>query len=270
MISWSIVNESSLSLSVEILQRQAWRYTYYTPLCTGSTIPNGQPVWGNTAGYNIVCVSNCPKGLSTLGSVAVPCTGFNIWEQYATGEGRFTISVPQNSSFVEAFTNSVWFALATGNNLQCIVAVQIQTFKRSDNWQYNNALIITMLPIYRLRNQISYSIRINLADNDFDPYSVPGGTIDYYECYLNFIPQVIGFYDGAVTAEDFIILSINISSTAYLSRLQLYISLCYWTHLYRWSCVWYLLLYSSRCYLYYTYSFPSAMCEYHCGQHNQC
>jgi hypothetical protein len=50
MISWSIANESSLSLSVEILQRHAWRYTYYTPLCTGTTIPNGQSVLGNTAG----------------------------------------------------------------------------------------------------------------------------------------------------------------------------------------------------------------------------
>ncbi|CAF4595422.1 unnamed protein product, partial [Rotaria magnacalcarata] len=51
-----------------------------------------------------------------------------------------------------------------------------------------------MLPIYRLRNLISYSLKINVADNDFDPYiclwsdgpdqcggltnNVPGGLID--------------------------------------------------------------------------------------------
>jgi hypothetical protein len=144
MISWSIANESSLSLSVEILQRHAWQYTYYTPLCTGATIPNGQPVLGNTAGYD-------------------------IGEQYATGEGRFTISVPQNSSFVAAFTNSAWFTLVTGNNLQWSVAVQIQTFKRSDNGQYNNAPAITMLPIYRLGNQISYSITILIRIFVFGP-----------------------------------------------------------------------------------------------------
>jgi hypothetical protein len=51
--------------------------------------------------------------------------------------------------------------------------------------------------------------------------SVPGGTIDNYGCYLNFTPQVIGFYAAAVTAEDFIILPINISSTAYLSQVPI-------------------------------------------------
>jgi hypothetical protein len=41
MISWRILNASSLSHIVEILQRHAWRYGYCTPLCTAATISNG-------------------------------------------------------------------------------------------------------------------------------------------------------------------------------------------------------------------------------------
>ncbi|CAF1138993.1 unnamed protein product [Adineta steineri] len=235
MISWRIVNDSSSSVSVQIFQRYAWRYTYYSPYCTNATIPTGQPLLG--AGNYINCVSSCPTGLSTLGSVQVPCTGYNIGEQYAMGEGRFTFSVPHNSSFIGVFSGSYWFDLVTGTSLPWSVAVQIQTFKRIDTGRYNNAPIVTMLPIYRLRNKISYSIKINVADNDFDPYiclwskgtnqcggltnSVPGGIIDNYGCYLNFTPQLIGYYAAAVTVEDFILLSINISSTAYLSQVPI-------------------------------------------------
>ncbi|CAF0979134.1 unnamed protein product [Rotaria sordida] len=236
MISWRIINESSSTVLVEILQRHAWRYDAYTPLCTGTTIANGQPILG-ASGYNIICVSNCPTGLTTLGSVLVPCTGYNIGEQYAMGEGRFTLNIRRNSSFVATFNNSAWFNLVTGVNLAWSVAVQIQTYKRVDTGWYNNAPIITMLPIYRLRNKISYSIKINVADNDFDPYiclwckgsiqcgglsnSVPGGIIDNYGCYLNFTPNTTGYYAAALTIEDFVILPINISSTSYLSQVPI-------------------------------------------------
>ena len=102
MISWRIVNETSSSVVLEILQRHAWRYDYSPPYCTDASIRNGQPLLG--AGNNIVCVSICPTGVSVLRSVAVPCTGYNILEQYAMGEGRFRISIPRNASFVASFS----------------------------------------------------------------------------------------------------------------------------------------------------------------------
>ncbi|CAF3474831.1 unnamed protein product [Rotaria sp. Silwood1] len=236
MISWRMINESSATVLVEILQRHAWRYDAYTPLCTSTTIANGSPILG-ASGYNIICVSSCPTGLTTLGSVLVPCTSYNIGEQYAMGEGRFTSNIRRNSSFVATFNNSAWFNLVTGNNLGWSVAVQIQTYKRVDTGWYNNAPIITMLPIYRLRNKVSYSIKINVADNDYDPYiclwckgstqcgglsnSVPGGIVDNYGCYLNFTPNITGYYAAALTVEDFMILPTNISSTSYLSQIPI-------------------------------------------------
>ncbi|CAF4323187.1 unnamed protein product [Rotaria sp. Silwood2] len=236
MISWRMINESSSTVLVEILQRHAWRYDAYTPLCNETTIANGEPILGASS-YKIICVSNCPTGLTTLGSVLVPCTGYNIGEQYAMGEGRYTLNIRRNSSFVATFNNSAWFNLVTGNNLGWSVAVQIQTFKRVDTGWYNNAPIITMLPIYRLRNKISYYIKINVADNDFDPYiclwckgstqcgglsnSVPGSTVDNYGCYLNFTPTTVGYYAAALTVEDFIILPTNISSINYLSQIPI-------------------------------------------------
>ncbi|UJR19129.1 hypothetical protein I4U23_022259 [Adineta vaga] len=235
MISWRVLNETSSSVLLEILQRHAWRYDSYAPYCTDTTIGNGQPLLGS--GSNIVCVSTCPIGVSTLGSVAVPCTGYNIYEQYAMGEGRFRISVPRNASFVAAFSSSAWFNLVTGANLAWSVAVRIQTFKRIDTGQYNNAPVITMLPIYRLRQGRAYSLKINVADNDFDPYiclwsqgstqcgglsnSVPGGIVDNYGCYLNFTPTAVGFYAAALTVEDFITLPASISSSAYLSQVPI-------------------------------------------------
>ncbi|CAF0770357.1 unnamed protein product [Rotaria sp. Silwood1] len=236
MISWRITDESSSTVLVEILQRHAWRYTFYTPLCTDATIANGQPILGSSS-YDIACVSNCPSGLTSLGDVQVPCTGYNIGEQYSMGEGRFTLSIPINSNFIAAFSNAAWFDLVTGNNLGWSVAVQIQTYKRVDTGWYNNAPIVTMLPIYRLRNLISYSIKINVADNDFDPYiclwsegstqcgglsnSVPGAIVDNYGCYLNFTPNIVGYYAAALTVEDFVILPINISSNDYLSQVPI-------------------------------------------------
>ncbi len=236
MISWRVINASTTPLIVEIFQRHAWRYTYFTPLCTSATIPINQPILGST-GSNIVCVSTCPTGLTTLGSVQVPCTGYNIGEQYAMGEGRFNVPIPRNASFVATFSANAWFNLVTGINLAWSVAVQIQTFKRSDNGQYNHAPIVTMLPIYRLRNSISYSLKINVADNDFDPYiclwsqgstqcgglnnSVPGGIVDNYNCYLNYTPNIDGYYAAALTVEDFIIKPISIAATNYLSQVPI-------------------------------------------------
>jgi hypothetical protein len=236
MISWRVINASSTPLVLEIFQRYAWRYTFFAPLCTSATIPLGQPILGSV-GSNLVCVSTCPTGLTTLGSVQVPCTGYSIDEQYAMGEGRFTLTIPKNSSFVAAFSSSAWFNLVTGTGLGWSVAVKIQTFLRTDNGQYNNAPIVTMLPIYRLRNQISYSIKINVADNDFDPYiclwsqgptqcgglnnSVPGATVNNYACYLNFTPHIVGYYAAALTVEDFMIVPVNISSTNYLSQVPI-------------------------------------------------
>lgn len=236
MISWRIVDESSTPLVVEILQRYAWRYTFFSPYCTDATIPNGLPILGSS-GDTLDCVSNCPAGLGTLGSVRVPCTGYNIDEQYAMGEGRFSINVPKNANFTAAFSSAAWFDLVTGNNLAWSIAVQVQTFIRSDTGHYNNAPIVTMLPIYRLRNGISYSLKINVADNDFDPYicmwsegstqcgglvnSVPDGVVDNFNCYLNFTPQIAGFYAAALTVEDFLHQPTSIYSTDYLSQVPI-------------------------------------------------
>jgi hypothetical protein len=91
MISWRILDGSSSPVTVEILQRHAWRYNYYnSPLCTDATIRNVQPILGNND-HNIDCVSDCPTGLTALRSVQVSCTGYNIGEQYAMGESRFTV-----------------------------------------------------------------------------------------------------------------------------------------------------------------------------------
>ena len=236
MISWRVVDDLSTPLLVEILQRHAWRLDRFLPVCSDTTIPSGQPILGD-AGASLNCITNCPSGLSYLGSVRVPCTGYNTGEQYAMGEGRFIISVPENSSFVASFSSTAWFPLVTGNNLAWSVAVQLQTFRRADTRRFNNAPVITMLPIYRLRNFVSYSIKINVADNDFDPYvclwsqgfdqcgglnnSLPGGIVDNYRCYVNFTAQIAGFYAVAVTVEDFVVLPVNVSASDYLSQVPI-------------------------------------------------
>ena len=90
-------------------------------------------------------------------------------------------------------------ALVKGLNLNWSFDVRIETFKRSDTGRDNDAPVVTMLPMYRLRNKVSCSIKINVADNDFDPYAcvfsqsgthcggltndLPGAIVDnYYSC----------------------------------------------------------------------------------------
>lgn len=216
MISWRVIKEiSNTTVTIEILQRHAWRYTSFTPLCTELTIPTKQPVLGSG---NIVCASTCPTGLSTLGSVRVPCTGYSISEQYAAGEGRFTFNVKRNASFVASFTGKGWFALVFSPDADWSVAVQIQTYKRP-NGRYNNAPVVTMLPIYRLRRLQTYVLKINVADNDFDPYqcwwsngttqcgnltdNIPGAKLNETDCYLIFTPTISGYYAVALTVVDF-------------------------------------------------------------------
>jgi hypothetical protein len=232
MITWRVLNQNSpTNLTVEILQRHVWEYYRYTPNCNDSTIPNQLPLLGSG---NIICVSTCPTGLSTLGSVVAPCTSYSISEDYAASEGRFTFTVKANVSFVATFSGSGWFTLVVGTNAAWSVAVQIQTYKRAGG-SYNNAPIVTMLPIYRLRCFQTYVLKINVADNDFDPYlclwsngstqcgglvnNVPGATLNQTACYLTFTPQIAGYYAVALTVEDFLTPTSPLST--YLSQVPI-------------------------------------------------
>ena len=216
MISWRILNETSSGLvTIEIFQRHAWRYTYYSPFCTAATIPNRSPMLGTG---NLVCVSPCPSGLSILGSIRVPCTGYSISEQYAAGEGRFKFTTRMNVSFVATFTGKGWFNLVYSPDVAWSVAVQVQTFKRA-NGRFNNAPVVTMLPIYVLRRLKTYVLKINVSDNDFDPYrcfisngtrqcgdlvnNVPGVIVNETSCYLTFTPLISGYYAVALTVQDY-------------------------------------------------------------------
>ncbi|CAF4382567.1 unnamed protein product, partial [Adineta steineri] len=184
---------------------------------------------------SLVCNAPCPPNISTLNSVAVPCTGYNIIEQYVSGENRFNIGVPPNYIFRAVFTSSAWFILVTGGSTWS-VSTEINTYKRS-NGQYNQAPIITMLPIIRLRSNLTYYIKINVADNDFDRYTciwsnssqecggvcrslltLPSSTyLNETSCILRFTPIIVGYYAIALTILDFE----NDTSTAYLSRVPI-------------------------------------------------
>jgi hypothetical protein len=46
-------------------------------------------------------------------------------------------------------------------------------------------------------------------------------TVNNYQCYLNFTPNIVGYYAAALTVEDFIVVPINITSTNYLSQVPI-------------------------------------------------
>ncbi len=77
-----------------------------------------------------------------------------------------------------------------------------------------------MLPIIRLRQNLTYIVRINVADNDFDPYrclwsttlaesggvcmQVPNTTVlNSTSCILNFTGSNAGYYAIALTVVDY-------------------------------------------------------------------
>jgi hypothetical protein len=163
MISWRIVNTTSTTVSVELLQRHTWHY--YTAMCNDSQIAAGNKYIGSG---NLECASSCPPNVSILASVAVPCISYNLPENYTSGEGRIQVRLPVNWTLTAVFSGSGWFTLLMGGgNLS--VAVEINTHLRS-NGNYNQAPIVTMLPIIRLKRNQTYNVYINVADNDFDPY----------------------------------------------------------------------------------------------------
>ncbi|UJR16028.1 hypothetical protein I4U23_002942 [Adineta vaga] len=230
MVTWRVINSTTNPLRIEVLQRHAWNYAWWP--CTNPQIIAGNYMIGSG---NLKCMSSCPPNVSTLSAVTVPCTGYNQIEQYVNGEGRFTFQVSPNYRFRAIFTGNDWFALVTGGGAWSI-AVEINTFLRS-NGRYNQAPIVTMLPIIRLRRSLTYNIKINVADNDFDRYtciwantteecggicrsllSLPASTyLNETSCVLRFTPATVGFYAVAFTVLDYE----NDTSTVPLSRVPI-------------------------------------------------
>ncbi|CAM4753112.1 unnamed protein product [Rotaria magnacalcarata] len=237
MITWRVKNSTSNPLVVEILQRHAWNYSWWP--CTTGQITAGNYMIGSGS---IICRSGCPLNISTIGSVVIPCTGFNQIENYVSGEGRFTFRVPSNSLFRAVFNSSGWFSLVTGGGAWS-VATEINTYIRPSG-RYNQAPIVTMLPIIRLRRFLTYNININVADNDFDRYkciwsntsqecggvcrsalALPVTTfLNETSCVLRFRPVTIGYYALAFTVLDFE----NDTSTSPLSRVPIQLIFNVW------------------------------------------
>jgi hypothetical protein len=164
MFTWRVINSTSNPLIFEILQRHAWNYSWYP--CTAAQISSENYLIGSGS---ITCPLSCPLNITAIGLVAVPCTGYNQIEKYTSNEGQLTFRVPSNYLFRVAFTNSAWFSLVTGGGIWSL-ATEINTYIRS-NGRYNQAPIVTMLPVIRLRRYLTYNIKINVADNDFDRYT---------------------------------------------------------------------------------------------------
>jgi hypothetical protein len=102
-----------------------------------------------------------------------------------------------------------------------------------------------MLPIIRLRRNLTYYVKINVADNDFDRYTciwsnstqecggvcrsllnLPNSTcLNETSCILRFTPVTVGFYAMALTILDFE----NPTSTTPLSRVPIQFIFNVWT-----------------------------------------
>jgi hypothetical protein len=124
------------------------------------------------------------------------------------------------------------------------VETEINTCKRPKG-RYNQAPIVTMLPIMRLRRNLPYTIKINVADNDFDRYtciwsnstqecggvcrsvlSLPASTyLNETSCVLRFTSVTVGFYAMALIVLDFE----NDTSTTPLSRVPIQFIFNVWT-----------------------------------------
>jgi hypothetical protein len=175
--------------------------------------------------------------------VATTCTAANSIEDYSVSEGRYNILAPLNKRFRVLFASANWFILLTGGG-GWSVCTEINTYKRL-NGRYNQAPIVTMLPIMRLRQNRTYYIKINVADNDFDRYtciwsnttqecdgicrsilSLPTSTyLNETSCVLRIIPPTVGYYALAVTVLDFE----NDTNTTPLSRVPIQFVLRIWS-----------------------------------------
>jgi len=99
---------------------------------------------------------------------------------------------------------------------------------------YNEALIVTILPIIRLRRNLTCNVRINVVDNDLNPYQCLWSTtiaecggvcmkvpntrvLNSTSCMLKFTRPQIGCYAIALTIVDFE----TSTSTTQLSRVPM-------------------------------------------------
>ena len=242
MLTWRVVDSTSNLLTIELFHRHTWSYVWYP--CTSAQIESGNYIIGTGSGSgNITCATPCPLNRTLITSVAAPCTAANSIENYSVNEGRYNISVSSNKTFRVLFAAGDWFTLITGGK-KWSVCTEINTYKRS-NGKYNHAPIVTMLPIMRLRLSLSYQVKINVADNDFDRYvciwsnstqecgeicrsalTLPTGTfLNETSCVLHITPDIVGYYALAVTVLDYE----NTTSTTALSRVPIQFILRVWS-----------------------------------------
>jgi hypothetical protein len=118
---------------------------------------------------NITCASPYPLNSTLITSVVSTCTGTNSIENYSVSEARYKFFVPFDKRFRVLFAAGDWFTLVT-DGTKWSVYTEINTYKRS-NGRYNQAPILTILPTMRLRRNLTYAIKTNVADNDFDLYT---------------------------------------------------------------------------------------------------
>jgi hypothetical protein len=161
----------------------------------------------------------------------------------------FHLVQPPNYIFRAVFTSSAWFTLVTDGGTRSL-ATEIKAYKRA-NGRYNQAPIVTMLPIMRLCRSLTYHIKINVADNDFDRYtciwsnltqkcggvcrsilSLPISTyLNETSCVLLVTPTTVDFYAMVLTVLDFE----NDTSTTFLSRVPIQFIFHVWTSNATWT-----------------------------------
>ena len=161
-ITWSIQNVSGDGLSVAIRITQTYSWTYVTGRCDGTAIVINQPVSGAIG--LLTCSPSCPSGFGAVSSTPY-CTDVSPTNGIAIGQRLDTVVIPTGSNFFVIFSGTVWS-----------VTSHINLVRRSDNNQFNNAPVATVMSPINIPANETTMIPVSVSDADCT-IQITGSTI---------------------------------------------------------------------------------------------
>lgn len=210
-ITWSIQNVSGDGLSVAIRITQTYSWTYIAGRCDGTAIVNNQPVL--SASGLLTCSPSCPSGFGVVPAIPY-CTDVSPTNGIAIGQRLDTVIIPTGSNFFVIFAGSSWNSQISGGATWSVTS-HINLVRRSDNNQFNNAPVATVMSPINIPVNETTMIPVSVSDADGDfircrwarnstfngvnecgsvcpPNSVPVNTILYSNCTIRIIGSTIG------------------------------------------------------------------------------
>ncbi|XP_076071097.1 adhesion G protein-coupled receptor B1-like [Mytilus galloprovincialis] len=161
VITWKyIYREHKVAVTYKVSYRPIYKYHE----CTEQQLLNGNLIEGEG---HLTCYSGCNSTIP----MSYFCTDYSIDEDYTIGER--TVYIPSNETYDKillfGYEDCCWIDLVeSGSSKAIFMLTEADLTIRSDTGMINTSPISAMQPVVRVKQGCSYSIHIQVDDEDGD------------------------------------------------------------------------------------------------------